>query len=167
MSLKGTWTDESNVFHQCVELVYDSSQGALNNNLKLPNLDTPIHKIELLEIRFNSVAPLSLLSVGFKNKSMPIRDQGQSSNRTVVSIYNVSAFDNTVFGMQYQSPPVLYRNMSVAKKDSCPEFKMDIFAYPSMTPLSPDLAFVRLRISRFKLAGTSVDYKHEPQILMV
>lgn len=167
MSVQGTWSDESNIFHQCIELVYNSSQGNLNDNLKLPNLDTPIHKIELLEIRFNSVAALGLLSIGFKNKNRPIRDQGQSSNRTVVSIYNVSPFDNTVYGMQYQSPPVLYRDMSMAKKDSCPEFKMDIFAYPSMTPLSPDLAFVRLRISRFNLAGTRVDYKHEPQILMV
>lgn len=166
MSVQGTWSGEEDVFHQCIELVYDNSKGALNDNLLLPNLDTPIHKIELLEIRFDSVAPLSLLSVGFKNKNGPLRDMGHSSTRTIVSIFNVSPFDNTVHGNQYQSPPILYRNMARSKKDSCPEFRMNVFAYPSMTPLSPSLAFIRLRISRFKLAGTSIDMKHEPQILM-
>lgn len=167
MALHGIWSDETDVFHQCIELVYDSSKGALNDNLKIPNLDTPLHKIELLEIRFDSPVPLNLLSLGFKNKNMAIRDQGMSSSRTIVSVYNISPFDNTVFGNQFQSPPLLYRNTSRSKKDSCPEYRLDVFAYPSMTPLSPQLAFIRLRISRFKLAGTTIDMKHEPQILMV
>lgn len=166
MSLLGTWSDKSNCFQQNVELVYDNSQGALNDNLKLPNTDTPIHTIELMEIRFNSAVPLSLLSVGFKNKNMPIKD-GQYSSRTVVSIYNTSTFDNTVYGMEYNNPPLLYRNMSQNKKDSCPEFRLNVFAYPSMTPLAPTLAFVRLRISRFNLEGTHMEYKFEPQILKV
>lgn len=165
MSLHGVWSEEENVFHQCIELVYDSSKGLLNDNLQIPNLDSPIHKIELLEIRFDSAVPLNLLSLGFKNKNMAIRDQGLSSSRTIVSIFNISPFDNTVFGNQFQTPPLLYRNMSRTKKDSCPEYRLDVFAYPSMTPLAPQLAFIRLRISRFKLAGTSIDMKHEPQIL--
>ena len=166
MALQGVWSDEADVFHQCIELVYDSSKGALNDNLKIPNLDTPLHKIELLEIRFDSPIPLSLLSLGFKNKNMAIRDQGLSSSRTIVSVYNISPSDNTVFGNQFQSPPILFRSASRSKKDSCPEYRMDIFAYPSMTPLSPQLAFIRLRISRYNLAGTRIDMKHEPQILM-
>ena len=166
MSLIGSWSEKENCFEQHIELVYDSSQGALNDNLRLPNTDTPIHKIELLEVRFNSPVPIALLSFGFKNKNMAIKD-GQYSSRTVVSVYNVSISDNTVFGNEFKHPPLLYRNMATNKKDSCPEYRLNIFAYPSMTPLSPTLAFVRLRISRFSLEGTHVDYKFEPQILKV
>lgn len=166
MSLQGAWSNESNCFEQHVELVYDASQGTLNNNLRIPNTDTPMHKIELLGVRFDSPVPLSLLSMGFKNKNMATRD-GQASSRTVVSVYNVSMSDPTVYGMEYNIPPVLYRNMSAHKKDSCPEFHMDIFAYPSMTPLAPNLAFVRLRITRFTLDGWSLAMQHEPQILKV
>jgi hypothetical protein len=166
MSLLGVWSDETNCFTQDIELVYDSSQGALNDNLRIPNTDTPIHKIELLEVRFNSAVPLSLLSFGFKNKNMAIKD-GQASSRTVVSIYNVSITDPTVYGKQYQIPALLFRNMSLNKRDSCPEFRLNVFAYPSMTPLTPSLCFVRLRISRFQLTDTSFSLKHEPQILKV
>lgn len=166
MSLQGEWSSSNECFEQHIELVYDSSQGLLNDNLRIPNTDTPIHKIELLEVRFNSPVPISLLSFGFKNKSMPIKD-GQYSSRTVVSVYNVSIVDPTVYGQEYHNPPVLYRNMSMNKKDSCPEFRLNVFAYPGMTPLSPSLAFVRLRVSRFILNGTHMEYKHEPQILKV
>ena len=166
MALLGTWSSENECFEQHVELVYDSSQGPLNNNLRLPNTDTPIHKIELLEVRFDSPVPVALLSFGFKNKYMSIKD-GQQSTRTIVSVHNVSLADPTVYGKDYHVPPILYRNMSIKKKDSCAEFRLDVFAYPSMTPLSPSLAFVRLRVSRFVLNGTNTEYKHEPQILKV
>lgn len=164
MSLHGTWSSENECFEQHIELAYDTSQGALNDNLRIPNTDTPIHKIELLEIRFDSPVPLSLLSVGFKNKNMAIKD-GQYSSRTVVSVYNASVTDPTVFGKQYHIPPVLYRNMSLNKKDSSPEFRLNVFTYPGMVPLAPTIAFIRLRVSRFTLEGTRIEMKHEPQIL--
>jgi hypothetical protein len=164
MSLLGAWSSENGCFEQHIELAYDTSQGALNDNLRIPNTDTPIHKIELLEIRFNSAVPLSLLSFGFKNKNMAIKD-GQYSSRTIVSVYNVSIADPTVFGMEYHTPPVLYRNMSMNKKDSSPEFRLNVFTYPSMVPLVPTVAFIRLRVSRFTLEGTRIESKHEPQIL--
>ena len=165
MSLKGVWSDQV-VLQQHVELIYDASMGALNDNLRIPNTDSPIQKIELLEIRLDSPVPLSLLSIGFKNKNIPIKD-GQYSARTLVSVHNVSMSDPNVFGQQYTCPPLLYRSISNSKKDSCPEFRLNIYNGTSTVPPSPSLAFVRLRLTRYALAGTEIDMKHEPQILMV
>lgn len=166
MSLQGEWSNEGYVFQQDIELTYDTSMGILNDNLTIPNTDTPIFKIELLETRFNHPTPLSLLSVGFKNKNLSVK-AGQTSSRVIVSCYNVSISDPTVYGMQYNHPPVLYSNTSSKRKDSSPEFRLNVFAFPSMTPITPDLAFFRLRISRYVLTGTGISMKHEPQILLV
>lgn len=164
MSLHGVWSQEYETTQQHIELVYDASQGLLNDNLLVCNTDMPIHKIELLEIRFDHPTPLSLLSLGFKNKNMPIKD-GQPGSRTTVSVYNCSIADATVYGKEYYVPPVLYRNTATNRKDSSPDYRMNIFAYPSMTPIVPTLAFIRLRVSRFILSGTMVVSKFEPQIL--
>lgn len=165
MSLQGVWSGEGYVFQQHIELVYDASMGLLNDNLRIPNTDTPIYKIELLEIRLDHPTPLSLLSIGFKNKNIPIKN-GTYGSRTIASIYNVSISDATVHGNEYNVPPVLYMNIPTKRKDNSPEFRLDIFAYPSMTPLAPSLAFIRLRVSRHVLEGTSTEMKHEPQILL-
>ena len=80
MAVKGSWSDQVLVQSQ-VELVYNPLMGALNDNLILPNTDSPIQKIELLEIRLDSPVPVGILNIGFKNKNIPIKD-GQYSSRT-------------------------------------------------------------------------------------
>lgn len=165
MSLQGEWAGGDYVHQQHIELVYDTSKGLLNDNLVIPNTDTPIYKIELLEIRFNHPTPLSLLSFGFKNKNIPIKD-GSYGSRTIASVYNVSVADATVYGNEYNVPPVIYMNTTVKRKDNSPEFRLDVFSFPSMVPLDPTLAYIRLRVSRYVLAGTKTETKHEAQILM-
>lgn len=164
MSFLGEWTKGNEKEAQVVELVYDSSMGNLNDNLTIPNTDYPLEKIELLEVRFNHPTPLNLISVGFKNKNMPLKD-GQNGSRTIVPVYNPSIVDPTVFMCQWVVPPVLFNSTSTNKKDNCKDFKLSIFAYPGLTPVVPTLAFVRLRITRCKLAGFQFYSAHEPQIL--
>ena len=165
MAVKGSWSDQVLVQSQ-VELVYNPLMGALNDNLILPNTDSPIQKIELLEIRLDSPVPVGILNIGFKNKNIPIKD-GQYSSRTHISVHNISPSDPTVFGNEYSQPPMLYRSLQPGKRDSCSEFRLNIFTGTSTVAPTPTLCYLRLRVSRYALAGTEIDMKHEPQILMV
>ena len=164
MSVQGNWSGPATV--QDIELYYDSSMGPLNDNLKLPNTDTPIQKIELLEIRADSAVPLRVLSLGFKNKRSGSRSS-TFAGRTLSSVYQISNFDNTIYGNTYVEPLQLYRSMSMAQKSSSSEFRLDVKSHPTDATITPSLFFVRLRVTRFTSTDIEMDHKFEPSILMV
>lgn len=160
MSLLGTWSDEDLKLSQ-IEIEYRLSYGDLEDHLVISNIDVPIRQIELLEIRVDTPGPIDILSIGFKNRNIPIKD-GQYASRTKISMSNLGA---GTYAQQYLIPPILYRSSGKGKKDSCSEFRMNI--RDGNTDLVATLVYMRLRITRFGLSGTEMNMQHEAQIMMV
>ena len=164
MATLGQWKDEDVI--QYVDLYYDNTMGPLNDNLLLPNTDTPIRAIELIDVRMNSAVPLSYLSIGFRNKHSGLGDiHGRSS--AVVSVYNISTFDGSVYGNHYRYPTLIYKSTSAKKKDNSAEFRLQILSHPSGALLTPTNALVRLRITRAELGGVTYDEDKTRNVMMV